>query len=140
MKFWDSSGLVALHVAQTRASRLRSLHAGDPQVLAWQLSDVEVRSALCRLERDGAMTRDAFLDAVSRFESFWGTVHVISSVDPVKARAKRLLGIHPLRAADALQLAAALVAASDDPQGWEFVCLDGRLADAAVREGFSVRP
>lgn len=140
MRFWDSSALVALHVAQAHTPALRAIHSRDPQVLAWQLSDVEVRSALCRLERDGAMTRNAFLDAVSRFESFWATVNVVSSVDSVKARAKRLLGIHPLRAADALQLGAALVAASDDPRGWEIVCLDDRLSDAALREGFTVIP
>ncbi|MHC4974262.1 MAG: hypothetical protein ACYTG3_18225 [Planctomycetota bacterium] len=53
---------------------------------------------------------------------------------------KRLLGIHNLRAADALQLGAALAAASDDPTAWELVCLDECLARAARREGFAVVP
>jgi predicted nucleic acid-binding protein len=56
------------------------------------------------------------------------------------ARAKRLLAVHALRAADALQIGAALAAAYDDPVGWEFVCLDERLAEAARREGFAVVP
>ena len=64
----------------------------------------------------------------------------MSLVDAVKARAKRLLGVHTLRAADALQLGAALTAASDDPLGWDLVCLDERLAEAARREGFAVLP
>lgn len=140
MRFWDSSALVSLHVAQDATDTLRGLFARDPQVLAWVLSDVEVRSALCRLQRDQALTLDAKQDATSRLESFWRSVHVVSSVDPVKSRAKRLLGVHTLRAADALQLGAALTAAYDDPLGREFVCLDQRLSEAARREGFAVLP
>jgi len=86
------------------------------------------------------MTRRQVTAAIGAVESFWETVHVVSLVLPVKARAKRLLAVHPIRAADALQLAAALTAVYDDPAGWEFVCLDERLGDAARREGFTVVP
>ena len=54
--------------------------------------------------------------------------------------AERLLDIHPLRAADSLQLAAGLLWAQERPAGREFVCLDGRLREAARREGFSIIP
>ena len=117
---------------------MRAAHAQDPSVLAWTFSDVEMRSALCRLARDGALDAGALQEARGRVESFWATVDVVSLVDPVKVRAKRLLGLHSLCAADALQLAAALTAAYDDPFGWDFVCLDERLAAAARREGFTV--
>ena len=117
---------------------MRNLFNNDAQILAWALSDVEVRSALCRLEREGAIDRDRFDEAVDQFESFWEGVHIVSAVDAVKARAKRLLGIHPLRTADTLQLGAALTAVYDDPRRWEFVCLDSRLGDAARREGFAL--
>ena len=119
---------------------MRDLYRSDAHVLAWMLSDVEVRSALCRLEREGAVDRDRFDGAVDQFETFWDGVHLVSPVDAVKARAKRLLGIHPLRAADALQLGAALTVVYDDPRRWEFVCLDARLGDAARREGFALMP
>jgi len=46
-----------------------------------------------------------------------------------------LLRIHPLRAADSLQLAAALTVAEQEPSSLSFVCLDQRLAEAAIREG-----
>ncbi|MFZ1888102.1 MAG: hypothetical protein WAU33_08715 [Candidatus Binataceae bacterium] len=45
---------------------------------------------------------------------------------------------HPLRAADALQLGAAIVAAEEEPMSLEFVTLDRKLADAAAKEGFRV--
>ena len=138
MKFWDSSALVALHVAQQKSPALRRLYARTREVLAWALSDVEVRSALCRLAREGSLSAKAMQEASAAFESFWETVHVVSALDAVRLRAKRLLGSHALRAADALQLGAALVAAYDQPHGHEFVCLDERLGDAARREGFGV--
>ena len=45
---------------------------------------------------------------------------------------------HPLRAADALQLGAALVVAENRTAPLTFVTFDRRLAEAAEREGFEV--
>jgi len=59
-------------------------------------------------------------------------------IDAVKRLAERLLETHPLRAADALQIGAALVAAESEPETLEFVTLDRRQAEAAEREGFRV--
>jgi predicted nucleic acid-binding protein len=56
----------------------------------------------------------------------------------VRRRAERLAAVHPLTAADALQLAAALVASGDRPETLDFVTLDSRLAAAAQIEGFRV--
>ena len=127
-------------IAQAPSAVIRKLYAEDPQVTAWVLSDVEIRSALARLERERAVTLKDFQEAVRRTEQLWQTVNVVSLVEAVKIRAKRLLGFHPLRAADALQLGAALAVTYDDPLSVEFVCLDARLTDAARREGFVVLP
>jgi predicted nucleic acid-binding protein len=50
----------------------------------------------------------------------------------------RLLRLHSLRAADALQLAAAIVLSEHDPATLPFVTLDDQLARAAELEGFSL--
>jgi len=50
----------------------------------------------------------------------------------------RLLRIHPLRAADAFQLAAALVACEERPAGFSFLTGDERLGEAAENEGFAL--
>jgi len=63
----------------------------------------------------------------------------IEPVDVVLETARRLLRVHPLRAADSFQLAAAFLAAEGRPSTLEFVCLDDRLVIAAQREGFLVR-
>ena len=52
----------------------------------------------------------------------------------------RILRVHPLRAADALQLAAAIAAAEDNPATLPFVTFDDRLGQAAARDGFVVVP
>jgi hypothetical protein len=140
MRYWDSSALVALHVEQTATPRVRELYAKDPDVLTWVLSDVEVRSGIARLARDASLEAVAAQDAIARIEAFWESVHEISLVEAVKRRAKRLLGVHSLKAADAMQLGAALAGAYDNPLGWEFVCLDHSLGAAARREGFIVVP
>jgi predicted nucleic acid-binding protein len=140
MRYWDSSALVALHVEQASTARVRELYAVDPNVLTWVLSDVEVRSGIVRLGRDGAMDAAEVQLAIARVEAFWASVHQISMVEAVKPRAKRLLGVHALKAADAMQLGAALAGVYDDPTGWEFVCLDRNLCAAAGREGFILAP
>jgi predicted nucleic acid-binding protein len=60
--------------------------------------------------------------------------------DRLRDRALRLLRVHDLRAADALQLAAAVLLSADAPESLPFVCLDQRLRDAASREGFALVP
>jgi prevent-host-death family protein len=71
-----------------------------------------------------------------------GLARIVIGVIPAEVRtlASRLLLNHPLRAADALQLAAALVWAGKAPTGQRFVCLEQRLRDAARKEGFVVVP
>jgi predicted nucleic acid-binding protein len=63
----------------------------------------------------------------------------IQPQEAVRALAGRLLRVHPLRAADALQLAAALVWAGSPAVG-EMVVLDRRLREAARLEGLRPLP
>jgi predicted nucleic acid-binding protein len=97
-------------------------------------------SAIERRAREGSLTDDeraVARDALGRLEAAWTE---IGALGQVRERAVRLVATHPLRAADAMQLAAALVAVSDRPQGHDFVCTDGRLRNAAAREGSRVLP
>jgi hypothetical protein len=64
----------------------------------------------------------------------------IAAVDQVKKRALRLLEVHSLRAADACQLAAALVATREDPGRLTMLTFDQRLKNSAIKEGFMVNP
>ena len=140
MKFWDTSALVPLVVDEAATEPARRLLSEDPAVIVWMLSGVELLSALARLGRTSSGLEDLLpalrQDVLGQFTR-WATV---TDVDGVRRRAERLVGVHPLAAADAMQLGAALVASSDRPETLEFVTLDRPLARAAQLEGFRVLP
>lgn len=140
MRFWDSSALLPLVLDQDATPAVRDLLRSDAGVALWLLSDVEMRSGIARLLREGAMTFATATAASTDLEALWRGAHVVAAVEAVKVRAIRALGVHALRAADALQLGAALAFAEDDPRGVDLVTLDARLAGAARREGFRVLP
>jgi hypothetical protein len=138
VKFWDASALVPLVVAEPSTPRLQALAASDPEMLVWWGSSVETASALARLERSAALDARAAVTAFDRLRRLAAGWHEVDPSDLVRESATRLLRVHPLRAADALQLAAAIVAAEHRAASLEFVTLDDRLADAARKEGFAV--
>ena len=99
---------------------------------------MECVSALARLERDGALDPRAMTLAPQRLQQVSTGWHEIDPSDEIRETAARFLRVHPLRAADALQLAAAFAAAERRPASLEIVTLDDRLANAARKEGFAV--
>lgn len=140
MIFWDSSAVIPLLVGEaTTAMREEQLRA-DPVMLVWWGTSVECASALQRLVREGALTAAdarASEGRLRHLESHWSEVEPTAAV---RRQAERLLRLHPLRAADALQLAAALVGCHHEPATLAFRTADGRLTEAARREGFLVPP
>ena len=138
MKFWDASALIPLLAEEpTRKSMLQLLQQ-DPQVLIWWGTPIEIASALARLERENSLTADQVSGALSKVRQLAASWHEVLPSDAVRRTAERLLRAHPLRAADSLQLAAALIATDHDPSTLEIVCLDARLTSVAQREGFTV--
>lgn len=138
MSFWDASAIVPLPVAETSSRRLQSVAAQDPAMFVWWGSEVECVSALARLERDGALDASTLTLALGRLRQLADAWHEIDPSDTVREVAVRFLRVHPLRAADALQPAAAFLAAEQRPTSLAMVTLDERLATAAQKEGFAV--
>jgi hypothetical protein len=138
MRFWDASAVVPLLVAETSTAEVQALAARDPAMLVWWATEVECASAVARLERDGALDEPAATLAFDRLKRLAASWHQVEPSDPIRETAVRLLRVHPLRAADALQLAAAIVAADRRPSSIELVTFDERLAVAARKEGFVV--
>lgn len=139
VKFWDSSALVPLLVQDTATTLLEKLASQDRDMYVWWSTELECVSAISRLERErkrADLVAQA-LDRLSVLASRWDEVIPGTAV---REAARRLLRVHPLRASDALQLAAAVVFADQNPSAVEFLSLDDRLRDAAAREGFRVLP
>jgi predicted nucleic acid-binding protein len=136
--FWDSSAIVALCVHQDDSLRARSyLRQYTPQVVWWS-SLVEVSSALCRLERSGELSPRDLQNAWRRLDLLRKSAYEVIPRTSLRDTAVSLLQRYTLRAADSLQLAAALCWCQGVPRGRPFVCFDKILAEAARREGFEV--
>lgn len=140
MRFWDSSALVPLLVVQTSSPKVDQWLSEDPEVAIWTLTPIELAAALMRLVREGALNEPESVRAETRIDELMQTCHTIVDLEDVKLQARRLLRVHALRAADALQLGAACEWAGGRPTGRVLHTFDGRLARAARREGFTVVP
>lgn len=140
MKFWDSSAIVPLVVNEEETDYCLKTLSHDQEMLIWCLSRLEVMSALCRQVRDKTLSDTEFQKAKTRMNDLIERAYEVKAIEKVKQRALRLLEVHPLRAADACQLASALVASQEDPGRLTIVCFDQRLKKAAIKEGFVVNP
>ena len=140
MRYWDSSAVIPLCLRETTSSDMRRTAEEDGDIVVWWATQTECISALSRRRREGILRPDAEKKAraiLSRLCRHWAEVQ---PSDRVRQRAERLLALHPLRTADAFQLAAALVWAEEMPSGLDVVCLDQNLKEAAGKEGFTVLP
>jgi len=138
VKFWDSSAIVPLLISEPATAALLPLAAKDSAMLVWWGSPIECVSAIARLERDGALNARSVTLALKRLKQLIDGWHEIDPSDAIREVAERFLRVHPLRAADALQLAAAFAGAEGRPSTLEVVTLDSRLGAAARKEGFAV--
>lgn len=120
-------------VDEAETSRARTILEHDPEVLVWWGTAIECASAISRLERETNRTADDARAVLDVARSVWS--EVLAS-EEVRNHAVRLLRRHPLRAADALQLGAALTWARGQPSTHGFATLDSRLRTAARGEGF----
>ena len=140
MKFWDASAVIPLCLREPRSARVKEIAEEDGAIVAWWATPIECYSAFARLRRDAVLTRaheNQARELVARLAAEW------TEVQPslrLRELAARTLLLHPLRAADALQLAAGLLWADGGATRQSFVCLDQRLREAAQREGFQVLP
>ncbi len=116
MRFWDSSAIVPLIVEEATSSACRALLRADRAIAVWALSRVEVLSAIWREVRAGTMDRAAAVQAGRRLDALSTAWTEVDGLTTVRARAERIVAVHPLRAADALQMAAALVLSKERPR------------------------
>lgn len=135
--FWDSSALIPLFVEQTQTERVSQCFA-NYRVAVWWSTAVEIISGLTRLLRMGEIDHDEFLAGKQLAQTVAATWVSIRPSVRIAAEACSLLEAHPLSAADALQLAAALEWCEGQPTGKVFLTLDKRLREAAGLAGFTL--
>lgn len=138
MNFWDTSALVALSAdEQHRTLALRILES-DSRMAEWWGASIEDVAAVSRREREGGLSTPEVSQLLNQLHALSQSWYEVGPNRRVKVLARRLFRVHPLQAADRLQLASALVSAAEDPSTIGFVCFDSRLNQAASREGFAI--
>jgi predicted nucleic acid-binding protein len=105
-------------------------------MIVWWSAPVEIRGAFARLLRMGQLTSNEHVGAQVRLDELRSNWREISPEQAIRVQAERLVDRFPLRAADALQLAAALAWCLGKPRGRPFISGDNRLLDAARQLGF----
>ena len=135
--FWDSSALIPLCVAQQQTAKARLLNESY-RIVAWWATQVEMMSGLTRLDRTGQIDHRQFLIGKQIAQEIVRDWLSVGSTGSIAVNACSLLELHPLRAADALQLAAALEWCEGKPQGNVFLTFDKRLREAASLAGFTL--
>ena len=138
MIFWDSSAVVPLLVREPASDTAAAIIEADTAMIVWWATPIECLSAIARRESDGTLSSadaDAARRGIDRLGNSWN--EVLPS-DQVRERAGRLLRTHNLRAADALQLAAAITWARGRPRAHAIFTLDSGMADAGRKEGFEL--
>jgi uncharacterized protein len=136
VRYFDASALVKRYVGAKGSVKVRRLISSALPATS-RLSEVEVASALARLAREGAFSiteRDRALAAV---EVDFAAILVVELTPEIAARARTLLQRHQLRAGDAIQLASCLYLQEQLGEEVPMVAFDGRLTEAARREGLS---
>jgi len=129
-----------LLVSEPHSVTQRAVLMEDSDMVVWWGTEVECVAALERRIREGSLSVTEGVRAyriLAELAACWVEVPASAAV---RGAARRLLSSHVPRAADSLQLAAAVVVARGEATSLPFVCLDNRLLLAAVREGFPVLP
>lgn len=133
--FWDSSALVPLCITQRSTPQAKALSANYGMAV-WWLTAVEIRSAFARELRMGQLTPNGLVQAQITLDRLRDNWREQEPTEAVREQAERLIDRFPLKAADALQLAAAMGWCLKRPTGRPFISGDGQLLESARALGF----
>ncbi len=135
--YFDTSALVKLCVLETGTPLAVALWEGADALLTSRIADTEVRAVLAAAERIGRIDAAPAAKARERWDELWPGLTKVEVRPELTEAAGALADRRPLRAADAIHLASALLVREADPL---FAAWDRRLADAARAEGLTVLP
>lgn len=140
MRFWDNSALLPLISEETFSGTATNLLRENDEIAAWWGTWIECSVAISRLRREGRLNGTDEEETRAALDRLAGNWIEQRPADDMRLLASIISKDHPLKAADALQLVAALRWCEGDTVSAGFVCLDGRLRRAATDEGFDVLP
>ena len=135
--FFDTSSFLKYYIEENGSDTVQAL-VEDPDggfLVILDLTILEARSAIRRLEREGNLSSERANDIIRQIEFDSTTIYSVQQIATSMRESKQILDRHALRTLDALQLAGYLIARQGIPSPLIFVCADNRLLDAAEQEG-----
>ena len=132
--------MLPLIFREAMSERVAALTRDDDDITVWWGTWAESAVAVSRLKREQDFDDGTEENARARLDGLAADWTEIDPEDDLRLLASLLSKDHPLNAADALQLAAALRWCEGDTVGAGFVCLDDRLRRAALDERFDILP
>ena len=138
MNFWDSSCVLPLITCEESSDEALSALKADSVMILWWATPIECVSALSRKEREGVITERDVNESIKKLKIIEANNILVEPSSHLRRLSERLLRLHDLRAADALQLAAANIIIEQGMQTVKFISNDKRLLVAASKEGFDV--
>lgn len=131
--FADTSALIKLYIEETGSEGMAERSRRASMALS-VLAYAEVYATFARRLRESLLTDEEHGAVTESFERDWQSAVLVSLRPALMGRIPRLVREHPLRGADAVHLASALLLRE---AGLEltFAVADGRLAEAAGKEG-----
>ena len=131
----DTSALVKLYVDETGAPLVRQGVQGADAVATSEIAYVEIRAALARRRRDGALRAGDHRRLLRRLHTDWPQFLLIALGSSLIRDAGAIAEQYRLRAYDAVHLASGLVVQQQMAEPVTFACWDRVLAAAATRAG-----
>jgi predicted nucleic acid-binding protein len=138
--YLDSSAVVKLYVDEEGTSQaLRAVRDADI-ISTSEIAYVELRSALARRYREGALKLAEYRRALRDLHRDWPQFFLIVVGNALIGEAGALAERYRLRAYDAVHLASSLAVRAQTEEQVTFACWDRVLAEVAAKGGFQPLP
>ena len=132
--FLDTSALVKLYIAEPGSDRMREVVARGEPIAASALAFAEVHATFMRRRREELLQATELEQLQLAFAGDWEELTQVPVGSAVLELVPGLCRRHPLRGADAVHLASALLLHQEELQV-TFACSDRHLMEAAAAEG-----
>ena len=138
--FFDTSAMIKRYLAENGSDAVSELWANASLIAASQILYAEMIATFARKRREEPKNTQSIDQMQEAFRADFQTMTRIAVNDDVHRRVDELLGRHPLRGADTVHLASAVLVHDVLQERVTFACADVGLANAARAEGFDIAP
>jgi predicted nucleic acid-binding protein len=135
--FLDTSALVKLYIAEPGSERMRELVTRGASVVVSVLAFPEIHATFMRRRREELLQATELEQLQRAFAGDWEETTQVPLSSAVLGLVPGLCARHPLRGADAVHLASALLLHQEGLQV-TFACSDRHLTEAAAAEGLVI--